>query len=121
MAESDIRAYRTISKRLVRVEERGIMLRNLLAKGIGLKEEEDFIMRLGSKFKCRKKFGKRKEILGIMMKEKLRDNTYWEGKTRSLRNHFLWKIEKTLGSNSRPCRSIREEIKVTCKKLRNLK
>ena len=44
------------------------MMRNLQAKGIGLKDEEDFISRLGSKFKSRKKFGKRKEVLGIMMK-----------------------------------------------------
>ena len=118
MADSDIRAYRTISKRLVRVEERGIMLKNLQANGIGLRDEEEFILRISNKFKSRKRFGKKKEILGIMMKEKLRDNFYWEGKTRSLRNHFLWKIEKTLGRNSRPCRSIREEVKITCKKLR---
>ena len=101
MAAPDIRAYRTISSRLIRVEERGIMLKNLLAKGIGLKDEEDFLSRVGSKFKSRKKFGKRKEVLGLMMREKIRDNLYWEGKTRSLRNHFLGKIEKALGRNSK--------------------
>ena len=118
MTASDIRAYRTISRRLIRVEERGIMLKNVLAKGIGLREEEEFISRMGSKFKSRKKFGKRKEVLGIMMKEKMRDNFYWEGKTRSLRNHFLRKIEKTLGRDSKPCRRLREEVREVCRRLR---
>ena len=62
MTDSDRRAYRTISKRLVRVEERGVLLRNLLARGIGLKDEEDFISRVGKKFKSGRKFGKKKEI-----------------------------------------------------------
>ena len=53
-----------------------------------------------------------------MMKEKVRDNNNWEGRTRKLRDHFQHRIEETLGRNSRPCRGLRKDVKNNCKILR---
>ena len=53
-----------------------------------------------------------------MMKEKVRDNSNWEGRTRKLQDHFLHRIEETLVRNTKPCRGLRKDVKNNCKRLR---
>ena len=108
MVAREIRAFRTLSSRLVKAEERSILIGNLIAQGVGFKEEEDFIIHEESKLKGTQKFKKRREILMLTMKEKLRDNRISEGKIRKLRNRELRKIED---KNSRPCRRLRTEVR----------
>ena len=119
MAAKDIRAYRTLSAKLVRLEERGKIIGNLIALGIGFKEEEEFVRHEASKFRTSKNFGKKKEIIRLVMSEKLRDNHKIEGKTRKLRNKTLGKIENSMGKNSRPCRGLRKEVRSHCQGLRS--
>ena len=85
---------------------------------MGFKEEEEFLKHEHSKFKCRIEYKKKKEIIVLTMKEKLRDNRKYEGKTRKLRNRALGKIEGTMGRNSRTCRSLRKEVRLYCQDMR---
>ena len=51
MTAREIREFRTISKKLVEVEERSKLLEQLKKYKVSLNEEEKFVHRLGSKFK----------------------------------------------------------------------
>ena len=74
MSAQEIREFRNLSTKLVRAEERGKLLGNLIALRVGFKEEEEFLKHEHSKFKCKIKYKKSKEIIVMAMKEKLRDN-----------------------------------------------
>ena len=43
MTAQEIRAFRSLSTRLIKIEERGNLIGNLMARGVGFKEEEDFL------------------------------------------------------------------------------
>ena len=118
MVAKDIRAFRTLSKNLVKIEERSILLGNLIARGVGLREEEEFLLLEQSKFKSNQQFRKKKEIVILAMKEKLWDNRKFEVKTRKLRNRTLSRIEEHLGRNSRPCRRLRNDVRIHCQNVR---
>ena len=99
MSAQEIRANRNLSSRLVRTEERSKLLGNLIARGVGLKEEEEFLRHEHSKFRCNREYRKKKEIITLAMKEKLRNDRKFEAKTRKSRNLMLGKIEGKWGKN----------------------
>ena len=100
MSAKELRAYRTLSSRLVKIQERGSLIGNLLARGVGFKEEEDFLRHEQAKFRTSCKYGKKKEIITLVMEEKMRDNRKNEGKVRKLRDSVLRKIENSMGRHS---------------------
>ena len=58
MSARDIRVYRSLSSKLVKIEERG----RLLGMGVRFKEEEEFLRHNTKKLKIQKK----KEIIKMM-------------------------------------------------------
>ena len=65
MAAKEVREYRTLSKKLVEIEERGRMLVRLQKKRIFLTEEELFVQNLQTKFKI---LGDKKGVRGNNVK-----------------------------------------------------
>ena len=61
MSAQEIREFRNLSTKLVRAEERGKLLGNLIALRVGFKEEEESLKHEQSKFKCKIKYKKSKE------------------------------------------------------------
>ena len=119
MSAREIRAYRSLSTKLIKIQERGRMIGNLIARGVGFREEEEFMWHESGKYKCQQlKSKKKKEIVNVLMMEKKKDNLKHEQKTRRLRNLTLGAIEGALGRNSRPCRDLRRQVRTVCKKLR---
>ena len=119
MTAREIRAFRKLSSKLVKIEERGRLLGILIARGVGLREEEDFIRHEEGKLKCQKtNLMKRKEIVKLLMIEKKKDNLKLENKTRKIRNLTLGTIEGKLGRNSKKCRELRSQVRVNCQFLR---
>ena len=120
MTAREIRVFRNLSSKLIRIEERGRLLGILIARGVGLKEEEEFVRHEEGKLKCQKtNLKKRKEIVKLLMIEKIRDNKKLEKKTRKLRNRSLGVIEGSMGRNSRKCRDLRSQVRVNCQALRS--
>ena len=119
MSAREIRAYRNVSTKLTKIEERGRLIGILMARGVGFKEEEEFIEHEETKFHSNKNKMKRKrEIVKMLMMEKKRDNAKHENRTRKLRNKMLGSIEGILGRKSRPCRELRKSVRIDNQNLR---
>ena len=119
MSAREIRAYRNLAAKLTNIEERGRLIGNLIARGVGFKEEEEFFKHERSKFQCKTtQITKKKEIIKMVMMDKQRDNQKHGKKIRSLRNKTLVEIENTLGKNSRPCRELRKSVRSNVQHLR---
>ena len=123
MSAQEVRAWRNLAKQLFMVEERSKLLGMLIAKGIGLREEEEFMIHEKEKFrgeKVGKLFEKKsKEMVAQTMKLKIKDNNIIGERVRRARNHKKGVVELRLGSNSRKFRWIIKDIKENCDKLRN--
>ena len=81
MSAKEVREYRAVSKRLVEVEERSRLLEKLIARKVGLAEEEGFVIKEISKYRNTGKVSKLKskqrlEMIAITNKYKLKDNNY---------------------------------------------
>ena len=121
MSDRKIREYRKLSTKQVKIQERGRLIESLIAQELGFKEEEEFIRHEKSKFQTRNsKMKKQKEIVKMMMLEKKWDNLRHEKHIRRLRNQALGEIEGALGRNSRPCRSLRIEVREKSKEIRRI-
>ena len=115
MAAQEVREYRTLSKKLVEIEEKGKMLEKLQKRRVNLNEEELFVQNLQSKFKIlgdrRGIKGKqREEVLTITMKYKVRDSTLHGIRVRRRRNYLRSKLEQEMGKRSTEWRKIKEEV-----------
>ena len=74
MTTKEVREYRVLSKRLVEVEERSRLLEKLIARQLGLAEEEGFIMKEAAKHRIKGKGSKIKiEQRREAQHDKLRD------------------------------------------------
>ena len=108
--------YRDTCKKLVEAEERSKMLKNLVKLKIGLNEDEKFLHNSDKKFKV---LGKNEHIVGkkhlelsqILLKYKIKDNNLFSVKLRKKRSWLRGKIETSLGSRSKECRRLIEEVK----------
>ena len=97
--------YRSISTKLVRLEERDKLLGNLVLAGIGVKEVDEFVTHGENKLRGTKmNFKLKREIEAKTMKLKMRDNRVLGDRVRTTRNHLRRKIEDTLGPRTRHCR-----------------
>ena len=90
-----------------------------LSKGLGLKEEEDFVRREEKKFKGGwSKYKEKERILGLTMGAKVRDNAIYGEQLRKLRFKMIKKVEEILGQNSRPCRGVLKSIRESAEFIR---
>ena len=68
MSAREIRVYRNLSAKLTKIEERGRLIGNLIARGLGFREEEEFIKHEISKFHNKTtQLTKKKEIVKMMV------------------------------------------------------
>ena len=123
MAAKEVREYRTLSKKLVEIEERGRMLVRLQKKRIFLTEEELFVQNLQTKFKIlgdkKGVRGKqREEVMAVTMKYKVKDNNLYGIKVRRRRNYLRGKLESEMGNKSKEWKKLMEEVKKNCDKVR---
>ena len=51
MTAQEVRKFRNLTSKLIKIEERSKLFRKLQSKGIGLKEEEEFVRREQAKLK----------------------------------------------------------------------
>ena len=121
MTAKEIREFRSVSKKLVEVEERSKLLEQLKKHKVCLSEEEMFSHNLCSKFKV---LGKRvgvknkqhEEFVLMALKYKIRDNNLHGVKLGGRRNWLRGVLESTLGG--RTLKKIVEEVKMTNNQLR---
>ena len=121
MSASEIRTLRTISSKLVRIEELDRFFGILIRYGIGVKEVEDAMRKSTGKLRDQNSatiIKKRREMVTQAMIMKRMDNRGLEDKVRRKRNHFRKRIEDTLGRRSRKCRWLVKSIKEDGVKLR---
>ena len=118
MTAKDIRNLRRISYQLVEAEERSILIRNLISKKVGFREEEEFRRKEEEKCKGGKSFDRRKVTVMVAMREKQKDNFKFEGKLRRLRNKTVRYIEDRVGQNTQKMRRIMDNIKNSTKHMR---
>ena len=111
MVASEMRKFRNVATKLVESEERDRMLKSLLSKGIGLREEEEFMKNEESKLRGGKAITKKKEIIQSLMKNKIRDNVKWGEKLRRLKNKTKGKIEAKLGKDSEEVKNLLSNVK----------
>ena len=86
MTAMEIRAYRNLNTKLVRIEELDKLMVNLIEHGIGFKEEEDFLRKEEMKLRGLRGSKLRKEMIIQIMKTKLRDNRILGDRVRGQRN-----------------------------------
>ena len=103
MVAKEVRELRTLSKKLVEIEEKGKMLVRLQKKKICLPAEELFVKKMQSKFKIlgdkRGVSGnQRDEFMSITMRYKVKDNTLHGIKVRKRRNYVRWRLETQMSS-----------------------
>ena len=111
MAAQDIKNLKKVTYQLVEAEERGILIRNLISQNVGFREEEEFRIKEGRKFKGGREFDSKKATIKLAMKEKQRDNIKIEGKLRRLRTKAIKKIEDNVGRNTQRLRRILEGVR----------
>ena len=117
MTAQEQRKYKNLTEKLIRIEERSKLLKNLIRKGVGLKDEEEFMKYEEGKFKGKQNF-KKKEIITRIMEIKLKDNNRWGTKVRRLRNVTKKKIEERIGTESEEYKDLIKETKNMHTKLR---
>ena len=123
MAAKEVRELRTISKKLVMIEEKNKLLLELRKKKICLPEEEMFVQNLHSKFKI---LGERRgviekqrsEFVSLSLKYKIRDNNLHGVKVRKKRDYLWKKLETEMGKKSSGWKCLLQEIKANSSKLR---
>ena len=116
MTAKEIREFRTVSSKLIEVEERCKLLEQLNKYKVGLNEEEMFTHSFSSKFKILGnrdgvKAKQREEFIMLTLKYKMRDNGLLMVKLRKQRNGLRRQIENTLGTRSTQCRRLVEDVK----------
>ena len=81
MTALDIRTLKKVTIRLAETEEMSKVLRSLVAKRIGFKEEEDFLAKEKSKLKGSKSFDDERRLIKLTMGEKLKGlhTTHYKG------------------------------------------
>ena len=132
MSALEIRAFRNLAYKLVKIQERGKLMGNLISAGIGLREVEEFVRHELNKLKgsYHKEgnqqmnrnnyiFKNTREIVAKTMAMKQKDNIKMGRGTTRARNKLKGKIEEKLGLRSRQCRSIMKSVNENCKKLRD--
>ena len=110
MAASEQEAFRRISRKLVEAEERGTLMSSLIERGLGFKEEEDFMIVAEAKLKGGRAHRKKKEIVSLTMKEKFKDNSLFTAKLRKKRNQARKKLEEALGPKTWKCKAMVKQV-----------
>ena len=103
MTAKEVREYRVISRRLVEVEERSRLLEKLIARKLGLAEEEGFVMKEAAKHKnvgegSKIKISQRRDLLALTHKYKLKDNNLFGNKLRRKKNWLRGTLERSMGN-----------------------
>ena len=120
MSAREARLYLKLAKGLVECEERTKLLKNMVKKEIGFREEELFMLNELSKLKGDKKNMKkeRKQFLALIMGKKLRDNISLEKSLRQRRDIARRQLEGLMGPNSTALRKVVKKSKAEGERLR---
>ena len=89
MTALEIRAYRNLNSRLVRIEELDRLMVNLSEHSIGFRDEEEFLRKEENKLRGLRGLKMRKEMILGIMKSKIRDNRIMGDKIRNQRNNEI--------------------------------
>ena len=116
MAIQEDRELRNTAIKCIEGEMRVKLLKELLKRGIGLREVEDFVRNERSKFRgggLKKKLSlkKHREIVKKFMSEKLREAKGEGIKLRKLKKICLTKLETRLEFDKREFDRIKKEVK----------
>ena len=125
MTALEVREFRSISKKLVEIEEKGKMMEELRRRKVCLPEEEAFVQNLHSKFKVlNTKKGVRgknhDDLVKLALKIKIRDNNLYGVKVRKKRNYLRKVVEDSLGSKSCQYRNLMDNVKKNARNLRGM-
>ena len=120
MSALEIRELRNTAAKMIKSEERGKLLRELIKSGIGVREIEEFVMNEESKLRTKSKSNikKGRDIVVELMKIKMRDNVREGNKLRKAKNKLRKKVEDRLGKNSRRCRWVMRSVRTNGEILR---
>ena len=106
-----MKTLRKLYYQLVEAEERGHLIRKLLANGIGFREEEEFMRKEREKLKGGKLFDERKLTVKLAMGEKLKDNYKHENKLRRQKSKLTRRIVCEVGQDSKVWRTYLSSVK----------
>ena len=122
MSAKEVRAFRNLASKLVKTEETGKLLGNLISANIGVREIEEFVIHEDKKLKGNNVSNSnaryRREMVSNCMKIKFRDNWKTGVGIRKARNKLKGNIEEKLGPNSREFRGIMKSVNNNCMTLR---
>ena len=118
MTAKEERSFLKLTIQLVQVEERRHLIENLRQHKLGLREEEEFVRHEIEKMRGGGRFGKKDEVIRLLMEEKLRDNNRADCKLRRQRNKVRKKLAEMYGEKSHRFKSIMSNIKVKKDRLR---
>ena len=110
-AAKDMKTLRKISYQLVESEERGHLIRKLLAKGVGFREEEEFLKKERGKTKGGRQFDDKKMTVKLAMGEKLKDNYKFEDKLRRQKSKLTKRIVGMVGQESVVWKAFNSSVK----------
>ena len=115
MSAKEVRTFRNLASKLVRAEETGKLLGNLMSANLGVREVEEFVRKEDHKLKGAtdnsNNHKNRRNIVMSCMKIKYRDNCKALVGIRKARNKLMGKIAEKLGQNSREFRGIMKSVK----------
>ena len=110
-AAQDKKTLRKLTYQLIEAEERGHLIRDLLANGVGFREEEEFLRKERAKLKGGKTFDDRKLTVKLAMGEKQKDNYKLIDKLRRQKSKLTKKLVGILGQDSIVWRTLLASIK----------
>ena len=111
MTAKEEKTFLKLTIQLVQVEERRHLIENLKQQKLGLREEEEFVKHEMEKMRGGGRFGKKDEIIKLLMEEKLRDNNRIDQKLRRHRNKVRKKLVDMYGEKSHRFKSIMDNIR----------
>ena len=128
MTVREERELRNTAKKLMECESRTKLIKELIRKGLGLREVEEFVskeaarLRKGGKGKgnneyLRKGNNKHRGIVTKLMKEKLRDSQIDGVDLRRTKASWLSKLQTRL-NNRREFDKVKGDVKVQCEKVK---
>ena len=106
-----MKTLRKLTYQLVESEERGHLIRKLLDKGVGFREEEEFLKKERSKVKGGRVFDEKKLTIKLAMGEKMKDNYKLLDKLRRQKAKLTKRVVSMVGQESTVWRTFLASVK----------
>ena len=128
MTVREERELRNTTKKLIECESRTKLIKELVRKGLGLRETEEFVSREAARLRkvgkgngnneySKKGNSKHRVIVMKLMKEKLRDSQIDGVDLRRMKSSWLSKLKVRL-NDSREFERVKKEVKIQGEKIR---